>query len=484
MMCSFLLGPIVGGLSHKSAYLWARLNAPGVLHAWLGRQPDLSDAFLVGRSLPAGPETGFAGVAPVGGLAPETRYHYALTLNETPPPSSAAPYPAFTTFPRPGRPVPFSFAFGSCFRPADENGGQIFNAIEALRRRAQPSPENALRFILMLGDQIYADCYKNNSLGKIACSLEDYRAVYAYTWSRPALRRLLLNLPAFMTLDDHEVDDDWRWTDSTRRVACIPWWDRLQRFLQGRSLDERCIPVRRVQDALEAYWEHQGMHSPGFEMPPDLDPNGRYALYPQDPGSLAYTFTYGAAAFFVLDTRSMRVRGRGGSSMLGDGQWRALQAWLSSVGHIYPLKFVVSSCALLFRMWADIPRDRWTGYPHERDRFLGILADQGISNVYLLAGDLHSAHAMRAELYGPLGQSIPLWEFCSSPFEQSPNKIARYTCDPRRFGPLKTLERRFTIAELNFGVVRVTYNENSAPQVRFEVYGEQGQLLNQAGEQF
>jgi hypothetical protein len=168
--------------------------------------------------------------------------------------------------------------------------------------------------------------------------------------------------------------------------------------------------------------------------------------------------------------------------MLGEGQWRALEAWLNTIGRIYPLKFIVSSCALLFRMWADIPRDRRSGFPQERERLLSLLAEKGISNVVILAGDLHSSHAVRAELFGPHGQSIPVWEFCSTPFEQSPNWLARYTYDPRRFGPVKTLERRFTIAENNYGVVRVNYSEDGAPQVRFEVYGDQGQLINHAGE--
>jgi alkaline phosphatase D len=486
-MEDLLLGPLIGGLKHNQAYLWGRISpeaaarraAPAVLHAWLGQQPDLSDAYLAGRSLPLAAEAGFAGVAVVAGLAPSQRYYYALTLDESPPKPTVDEFPFFVTAPPPGQAEPFSFAFGSCFRPSGPESGQAFAALD--RQRQAASGAQALRFALFIGDQIYADAYQYNGLGRVACSLEDYRAAYAYSWSIPALRRLLCNLPVFMTLDDHEVDDDWRWTDAGRQWADLPLWDKISRWLEGRPPQERNLPAQRVRDALQAYWEHQGMHAPPFELPPQVNPAGQYTLYPQDPGSLAYSYTFGATAFFVLDTRSMRVRGPGQRSMLGEGQWNALLAWLGAVKDAYPVKFIVSSCSLLYRMWADIPQDRWSGYPRERDRLLHHLAANGIQGVYLLAGDLHSAHAVYAELYGPQGRPIPLWEFCSTPFEQKSSLLTRLTFDPRRFGPLKRLERKFIVNHNNYGVVRVGYSPRGRAVVKFEVYGEHGELLAEAG---
>ncbi|NOH03749.1 MAG: hypothetical protein HND47_18195 [Chloroflexi bacterium] len=91
--------------------------------------------------------------------------------------------------------------------------------MDELHRRIEADD---LRFGLFLGDQIYADVEKQNGLGRIAVTLEEYRAVYEYAWSRPAMRALLPDLPLFMTLDDHEVDDDWHWRDAERRWADIP----------------------------------------------------------------------------------------------------------------------------------------------------------------------------------------------------------------------------------------------------------------------
>ena len=316
-----------------------------------------------------------------------------------------------------------------------------------------------MRFILLIGDQIYADDSKHNGIGRVACTLAEYREVYAYTWSRPPFRQLLANLPAYMILDDHEVDDDWHWQDSSRRLADIPWWNQIERWRQGCLPDERHLPIQRVQDALQAYWEHQGMHAPGMELPPQLNQGGQYALDLDDPGSLAYTFTFGAAAFFVLDTRSMRVRGRSERTMLNDGQWQALKSWLLAVKNTYPVKFLVTSCSMLYPMWHDIPRDRWSGFPEERDRLLHFLAANGIEGVYLLAGDLHSSHAVYAELYGPQGLTLPVWEFCSTPFEQNTNKLARYTYSALHSGPVKASRRAFCISQCNFGVVRVDFSK-------------------------
>ena len=233
------LGPIVGGLSHRGAFLWGKARVDQTvgarLHAWIGLMPDMSDAQLAGTSLPMIPQDGYAGVVPLDGLQANTRYYYALNLKSNPPAEGEGPlpgglYPYFRTFPMPGESVAFNFAFGSCFRPAEPNSGKIFRALDA-RRLADD-----LRFVLMIGDQIYADDFEHNALGKVAETLDEYRAVYQYVWGWPELRQLLCNLPAFMTLDDHEVDDDWRWIDKNRRTATIPWWDALKRVLRGRPL--------------------------------------------------------------------------------------------------------------------------------------------------------------------------------------------------------------------------------------------------------
>jgi phosphodiesterase/alkaline phosphatase D-like protein len=468
-----LLGPLVGGLTHNQAYLWGRGTGPGSLHAWIGVQPNLEDAALGGISLPLREENGFAGVAPVYDLDENRRYHYALSLDDQPPIPGKRVFPAFTTMPVPGERVSFSFAFGSCFRAKNRGGGGIFTAMDRQRQIDQ------LRFGLFIGDQIYADAYKFNGLGKIACSLAEYRQAYTYNWTRPALRRLMLNLPLFMTLDDHEVDDDWTWVDASRTQARIPLWDRLGRVMKRRPWEEIHLTSQRVRSALQAYWEHQGMHAPGYLDALKVDKDSRYLLDIFDLGSLAYAFTCGAAAFFVMDTRSMRVKSRHTRTMLGAGQWKILEAWLLEVKDKYPVKFIVSSCAFLYSLWVDLARDRWSGFPQERNRLLHFLAANGIQGVYFLVGDLHAAHAVKVDLYGPRERELPVYEFCSSPFEQEPNRWSRLTYSPLRAGPVRKSERFFCQAQANFGVVDVWFSEPQIPRVDFRLFNQEGVLLKQ-----
>jgi len=227
---------------------------------------------------------------------------------------------------------------------------------------------------------------------------------------------------------------------------------------------------------LQAYWEHQGMHARGYFLPLALNDEYRYTLAPNDLGSLAYSFTHGAAAFLVLDTRTMRVKPKGGQKkMLGEGQWQVLKDWLDDVKDAYPVKFIVTSCAMLYQLRFDIPRDRWTGFEDERDQFIKEVGKRDINGIYLLAGDLHSAHAMEVQIPGSSGL-IPLWEFCATPFEQDPNKLARYRWmrKPLPEGLVTSQELHFTYYQHNFGVVEVNFDDLQKPKVRFEIYGPDG----------
>jgi alkaline phosphatase D len=480
-MTKLILGPIIGGLNDTQANIWGRTDGPATLYAWVSRYPDLNDLHQpTSQSPPLTAQNGFAGVVPISGLRPETNYYYTVTLDGTLQSPLVWPYPRFSTFPTREMPRSFSFVFGSCFLPKEEPSGGIFDHINQLRFQRENNPEKNLRFMLLMGDQIYADAYKYNSLGRCALSLHDYRLVYTYTWSQPPFQRLLQKIPAYMTLDDHEVDDDWTWVNMDRTRASIPIWDRFIRWWDRRSKAERMLTAARVKDALQAYWEHQGMHTRTYFTTMAKDDQTRYTLATNDPGSFAYHFNYGAAAFFVLDTRTMRVKPANGQHvMLGEGQWHVLSRWLDQVKDAYPIKFIVTSCAMLYQLRHDIARDRWTGFPNERRRFIDLLSQKDVQGVYLLAGDLHSAHAMCVEIAGISGL-VPLWEFCSSPFEQKPTRSTRFRWlrKPLPADLVSNQELYFTYPDLNFGVVEVNLDEPAHPRVRFEVYGSDGTIVH------
>ncbi len=464
MAARLVLGPLVGGLTHRSARLWGRSDSPAILTAWLARRDDLGDAHVAGR-VRVSESSGLAGVVPLERLQAESTYYYALRPDSRRP--AKKEFRSFRTFPRPGQRRSFRFAFGSCFRPARRGAGGAFRHIL--------ETEHDLAFLLMLGDQIYADEWQYNGLGRIARTYEDYRQVYLHTWSNPFLRELLARTPVFMILDDHEVDNDWHWTEDARQQAAIPLYTRLWRWLAGRPRGERELSRQHVQAALRAYWEHQGMHAP----PPLLPFQGADGRAPVDllageAGAFAYTFTYGAATFFVLDTRTLRVRNRRQQTLLGEAQWRVLQEWLREAKEAYPLKFIVTSSAILFEMWGDFAKDRWSGFPQERERLFHFLAENEIEGVYFIAGDLHEAHAISAHLQSPRGRRIPLWEFCATPFEQQINWPARLLIVEPSSKALHEARLHFSVGHINYGIVEVHFDRDGKPSVTYTVRYEEG----------
>ena len=467
---SILLGPIVGGLSHNSANIWARATAASTLHVWLATNANLKDVIHAGETdLPS--NDGFAGVVALSKLKPSTQYFYAVSLRKSKP--AKKDFHSFTTFPKPSTKRSFSFMFGSCYLPRGEQGSLTFNEIH------EHIETDNLRFGMLLGDQIYADDADHNGLGKIAVTLDEYRSVYAHAWSRPPMQKLLPDLPLFMILDDHEVDDDWRWNDADREESSIPPYNRFLRQLKGIPSVQCSLPKERVSAALKAYYEHQAMHSPKMLTPLLTDTDGKFMFQRDDEGTFAYNFIFGNAAFFVVDTRTMRSR-KGKNALLGEDQWSALEAWFLEVKEKYAVKFLVTSGTILYPFWLDVSFDRWSGFKPDRERLFQFLAENEIEGVRILTGDLHSAHCVSAEIKCPSGRRIPLWEFCSTPFEQSSIWISN-TYHPILFSKwIRNQKKHFRQIGNNFGIVHVDFDSPS-PQVTFTLhYNEDGLWKSQS----
>ena len=461
---SILLGPIVGGLSYNSANIWARADSPSTLRVWLAKDPKLKDIELAGEvELPE--QDGFAGVLSLSGLQPETQYFYAVNLQEGHP--ALGDFHSFTTFPENLASRSFSFMFGSCYLPKGQDGSQTF---EELHNQIS---SDELCFGLFLGDQIYADDADHNGIHKIATTLDDYRSAYQYAWSRSPMQKLLPDLPLYMILDDHEVDDDWRFNDPDRTSSSIPPHNQFLRQLGRIPIEQRELSTERIRAALKAYYEHQAMHAPKMLLPLQIDSHGEFTLKSNDEGTFAYTFTFGSAAFFVMDTRTMRVK-KGKNKLLGETQWGQLESWLLDVKDKYPVKFLVTSGTILYPFWLDITGDRWAGFRSERERLFELIAKNEVEGIHILTGDLHSAHCISAEIKCPSGNRIPIWEFCASPFEQK-KMWSSITYHPIFFSKwIRKQKKHFRQTGNNFGIVHVDF-ENTNPKVTFTLhYNEDG----------
>jgi alkaline phosphatase D len=401
------VGPIVGSTTDTTVRLWGRGERP--------RPPGGRFCYGIAQLLKAGSTTpeqaayfklraedDFTGSVDFGGLQPARVYAYRMGYFFTdveqhllaPPVGlelQGATSGAFRSARAPGSPE-LSFVFGSCRHPgpAEEEyvglsnrGDRIFGTI---LEQAERMPTDLL---LMVGDQIYADVRRD------ARTFEQYCETYRQAFTQPLLRRLMARVPTYMTMDDHEIVDNWsmdklvdpslsneqRWANRSRFLAAIEAY-RCYQVVHGPALERRNMPG--VTNALTRYW---------------------------------YDFQAGPARFFVLDTRTERYHAARPPQLLGPPQMDALKHWL--VKDKAGLKFVVSSVPFfpdvkLAGLAAWERNDKWAGFLHQRQHLLDFIRDNGVRRVVFLSGDIHAS--LWCELRSTSRPDFRLYSIISSAF--------------------------------------------------------------------
>lgn len=464
------LGPLIGHTTHATCRLWIQAGDPddrlgnlasnrrtvgvlGVVNAdrtvnpayyfRLQREFDRTGTFVLGADVALGRHA-VDGVEPEERdkpllLSPDTTYVVrmaTLTIDDPlpdaesmddvelarflPPIGNVAPtlldLPAecevrFRTFPDPTtRQDSISFLMGSCRYPglmwkikeADRIFGPMLDHYAADAGEAQP------RFTLMVGDQIYADEF--NRLVPIgrADTYAEFQERYQTAYSSPNMRKLLRAAPNYMILDDHEIEDNW-------------------------SQDRLRSKAQLFQLAIGAYMSYQWSHGPRTY--------GR---------RLFYEFGCGGYPFFVLDTRTQRVKnnekdlsdnhllGRPAIDLGEPGQlWRLID-WLKrqqqTIGDTP--KFIVSSSvfcpnAMDERLDPLVPAnplfggnavrrddsDSWPAFPLTRRTLLDEIVAHRVQNVVFLTGDIHCANIARLDFsIGGANTGITAYDITSSAF--------------------------------------------------------------------
>jgi alkaline phosphatase D len=319
----------------------------------------------------------------------------------------------FRTFPARGEAASkTSFIFGSCRFPGISGAGKSADAIAGPIYANAKDPD--CRFMLMAGDQIYADYPTANEQASTA---PGFRSCYHNAFGYAQMRRLLRSCPTYMTLDDHEITNDW---SSDRR---------------NKKADKALLDV-----ALEAYRIYQRSHGP--------QTFGKHHYF---------SFDCGEIPFFVLDTRTYRREhdedSLNDNHLLGPpslspsaqpGQLDALLRWLELQGTRGDVpKFIVSSNtfvpnrrderrgplpdnvpnrivdeeALLSkkRRKAILASDSWPAYPRTRRAILDLILQREIRNVVFLCGDIHCSAFAEMTLRAANGREVKAWSITSSP---------------------------------------------------------------------
>jgi len=325
---------------------------------------------------------------------------------------------AFTTQPKPpsgAKLGPLSFLLGSCRYPGllwkRKHSDRIFGPM-LQQHRAKPA-----NFVLMVGDQIYADMFHRAVPIGLADTYEEFQERYHDAFGSQNMAALLSRLPTYMILDDHEIEDNWtqdRINDKHKRVL--------------------------FNLAIGAYMSYQWSHGPRFA---DSYVHARAmkteekCLQRLDTGNqLFYDFSCAGYPFFVLDTRTQRFQddrqGLDDNHLLGrpslhpsePSQLDRLCAWLRHMqedGGNVP-KFIATSSVFvpngvdtLIDDQHKNDSDSWPGFPETRRAVLETIVRHKVQNVIFLSGDIHCANIAEITFTGP-GNNLTVYSITSSAF--------------------------------------------------------------------
>ncbi|ROT31365.1 alkaline phosphatase [Micromonospora sp. HM5-17] len=374
----FRLGVASGDPEPDGVVLWTRLAPDALAEDGRGGMPprrygvrwEVAEDEAMRRIVRSGiatatPELGHSVHVEVHGLRPGREYWYRFRAG-----GHDSPVGRTKTAPEPWSRSALSFAFASCQN--FPNGHYV-----AYRHMAQQD----LDLVLHLGDYIYEGGVdakagvRNMSLSPAhnaeILTLAQYRLRYSLYKSDPDLQAAHAAAPWAVTLDDHDVENNWAGERSTN----------------GLSPENL---LRRRAAAFRALYENQPLRASSLPRATDL--------------RLYRTLRYGQlATFHVLDTRQyrdrqdLRRRTDPQRSLLGFEQERWL---LDQLGRSTATWDVLAQQVMMMRRigrpgagFETLDEDAWDGYEASRDRLLRGLVERRVANPVVLTGDVHANFA-------------------------------------------------------------------------------------------
>lgn len=266
--------------------------------------------------------------------------------------------------------------FGDFF---DDRGDKTFRSI--LR---QIEDGDTVDQLIMMGDQIYADDMSSFRQDR---TIKQFFKRYRDAFSQKYIRQLMSQVPTYMTLDDHEIEDNW-----PSKASDQDW--------------KTIFPV-----AMHAYASYQLSHSPNIRV------KGQRMV--GTPNHLWYQYSDGCVDVFVTDSRTERYPGDGkqwgdadkdGRQMISSEQLSELKSWLKNgSGRV---KIIVTSVPFFPDSASSENMDKWFGFSAQREELLAHIEKNQIQKVVFFSGDVHASFS--AELVSPSG--LKLFSVISSAF--------------------------------------------------------------------
>ena len=362
---NFPLGVASGDVLPTSAMLWTRHDGdlPLEVHVWLLDGETLRGPIL---TTPVSRADGGFVHHDAEGLTAGAKYRFAFLEVEETRVVARSSLGTFRAALSSESLEPLIVGAVSCTR----NG----RSMETLERAGE---RDDIDLFLLLGDTTYNDG---------ASSLSEYRGRWAENMSTAGYRSMRSSTSVLATWDDHEVTNDFN-----------PESVDPSEFDNARTTFFENLPLRRDADAPSRIWKS---HRWGNTL-----------------------------EVFVLDTRGERRP----STRRTEGHYisRPQMDWLKAGLRDSPavFKFLMNSVPISnFPFAFDFAsRDRWEGYPRQRDEILEFIDNEPIDGVVWIAGDFHLGCMAQVErsgvgstqqefLVGPGAQTAnPLWSTLRMP---------------------------------------------------------------------
>ncbi len=323
----------------------------------------------------------------------------------------------------------------------DSRGDKTFRSVVRQIEGGEPVHQ-----LIMMGDQIYADDLSVFNPDK---TIKKFYKRYRDAFSQEHIRNLMSQVPTYMTLDDHEIEDNWPSKASEKDLKTL-------------------YPV-----AIHAYQGYQLSHSPAIPV--------RGQRLVGTPDYLWYSYTDGCVDVFVCDSRTERYpESQDDDSrvptadrrMLGEIQIRALKRWLGDGSN--RVKVVVTSVPFFPDSSSGEGRDKWSGYEVQRQNLLSYIEDNAIRKSVFFSGDVHASFS--CELKSPSGLKI-ISVVSSAFFWPYPHPSSRHfklrgTIDGGSTGQFTLANASRVIGDDNFTRVRIT-----PTQIRVRQYARKGRQI-------
>jgi len=348
---------LIGGVTDSSAVVRVYLEEEKVQHHDADDGYVLKLAMSTDPSLPASnrvyesdPIVGDSSSIPhihgiralqVGGLQPNTRYHYGLVVDDKDDNNATIRLPGQFRTPTPaGTPWNFTVALGGCAKTGSQRA--VFDVI-----RTEHQPD----LFLHLGDFHYEDN---------ACNCMDKRldAVHTVLNSRPQ-------------------------AELYRSTALVGMWD------DHDWLDNNSDAEEKEEGAHDTALRSYQILFPHYPLAAATSPNGSFAVEEADIAPIApyHAFTLGTVRFIVTDLRSECTD----TAIYSDQQWQWLQQELSQAANY---DFVVWVTTKPYIGVADLGADRWAGQVGSRRALSEFISQHigktdGPQNLIAVSADAH-----------------------------------------------------------------------------------------------